>query len=86
MLAAGHVGLLILVAIAYDSGNAPAPEIIRAPIDWPTRGFVLAFAIAPLLLSAALAFSANGPHAYVAAPLVLLSRRAQGRTCLSTGS
>ena len=73
-LVAGHTGLLVLLAIGVGQpASGSAPEIIRAPIDPVARGFIVTFALAPVLASAALMLSASGPHAYVAAPLVLLS-------------
>jgi 4-amino-4-deoxy-L-arabinose transferase-like glycosyltransferase len=75
MLAAGHVGLLILVAIGYvlPPLREGVPELTREPVDPAARLFILVFAPGAAILSVALAAFGGGAYAFVSAPLVLLS-------------
>jgi 4-amino-4-deoxy-L-arabinose transferase-like glycosyltransferase len=72
-LLAGHIGLLVLIAVGASAAPDGAPDLKRAPIDAEARRFVTVFALAPVIGSVALALTASGARSYVGAPLVLLS-------------
>lgn len=74
-LAAGHVGLLLLVAIGYvlQPAREGAPELTREPVDPAARLFILVFALGAAIVSVTLPAFGGGAYAFVSAPLVLLS-------------
>jgi hypothetical protein len=75
-LALSHTGMAILVLLGHGalmrSQDTP-PEISRAPVPPPARGFVYFFALAPILGMGLLALFTRQPENFLAAPLVLLS-------------
>ena len=75
-LALGHLGLGLLVALAWGitrRRNMPAPEIERPPIDRSARLFVYFFAIAPALAIALQVLITGHADVLSGAPLVVLS-------------
>jgi hypothetical protein len=75
-LAASHVGLGILVALAGGyvvASRGPRPELVRDPVDPAARAFVYFFAVAPVVAMGLFVLITRRPENFVVAPLVVLS-------------
>lgn len=75
-LLVGHIGLLILVAIAggfFSRPAGPVPTVLRPQVDAAARWFVYFFALAPIVAMGLFALMTRRPENFIGAPLVVMS-------------